>query len=343
MVTGVAAVAGLTAGAAAVGAATSRSHSDEPSTGAGRADAGKADADKADADKADADKADADKADADKADADKADAGEADAGKVDAEETAPAPSAPFGSSVGTSSTERPSTDRPVADSATVEATPSSTSTEDAMPSASSDSGAAVVAPPPATSSAGAAPEQVVAFSAASSARRAPVPSTPAQDVDVQVSDRDSRPLTGVALSMVDGSGAPAGSASTGAAGDARLRAPGAGQYVVVASASGFQTRVTPCSVADEPVRVGVTLARSSAVHGAVLSPAGAPRPGVTVALEQDGETLDSADSGSDGTFRFADLDAGHYRLVAGDGTDVTVLVPPEADVEQDLVAAGSPG
>ncbi|MDQ4118680.1 MAG: carboxypeptidase-like regulatory domain-containing protein, partial [Actinomycetota bacterium] len=188
---------------------------------------------------------------------------------------------------------------------------------------------------------GVQPAPVVAFTAPPAARREPAPSSPAQDVEVQVADRESRPLRGVALSMVDGAGTPAGSASTGPAGDARLRAPGAGQYVVVASACGYQTRATPCTVADEPVRVAVTLTRSSAVHGAVRSASGDVRSGVPVVLEQDGEPLDRATTGGDGTFRFADLDAGHYQLVAADGRPVTVHVRPEADVEQDLGEAAA--
>jgi hypothetical protein len=61
---------------------------------------------------------------------------------------------------------------------------------------------------------------------------------------------------------------------------------------------------------------------------------------VTVLLEQDGETLGSSDTTGDGTFRFADLDAGHYRLAAGDEAGATVHVPAEADVEHDVESAG---
>ncbi|MBW0104125.1 carboxypeptidase regulatory-like domain-containing protein, partial [Pseudonocardia sp. KRD291] len=168
---------------------------------------------------------------------------------------------------------------------------------------------------------------------------APVPGTGRRDVEVRVGGRDGAPVDGVAVAVLDGAGREIGAGTTDARGVVTVQVPGAGQYVVVSSARDYQPGVATCAVADDPARVSLTVSRSAAVHGVVRTASGSAMAGVAVTLEQDGETVGRADTGTDGGFRIADLGAGHYLLAAGTGAGAAsqpLHVTAEADVEQDL-------
>ncbi|RZT83692.1 carboxypeptidase family protein [Pseudonocardia sediminis] len=170
----------------------------------------------------------------------------------------------------------------------------------------------------------------------------PVPGMIGQDVEVLVTGRDAAPVGGVAVAALDGTGQEITTATTGPDGAATLRVPGAGRYVLVSSAEGYQSGVATCAVADETARVSLTVTRSAAVHGVVRAASGSPMAGVVVTLDQDGETVGRADTGADGAFRIADLGAGYYLLAAGTGAggaSQSLRVAAEADVEQDLQIA----
>ncbi|MEV1294992.1 hypothetical protein [Pseudonocardia sp. NPDC049635] len=168
-----------------------------------------------------------------------------------------------------------------------------------------------------------------------------VPGTAPQDVEVRALGPDDGALGGVSVVLRDRAGRTAGSAVTGADGIARIPAPGAGEFAVVARLDGHRPGVAAVSVADSAVAVTVRLHRSATVHGTVLAGVG-PAAGVPVALEQDGVPVAETRTGPDGTFRLTDLDAGRYRLVAGTGADAPgtdVEVPAGGDVEQDVTAS----
>ncbi|MDN5918151.1 MAG: carboxypeptidase-like regulatory domain-containing protein, partial [Pseudonocardia sp.] len=182
---------------------------------------------------------------------------------------------------------------------------------------------------------------VVAFRRSAPPSAAPVPASGnvRQDVEVRVTGRDAAPVEGVAVAVLDGTGNEIGTGTTDAGGAATLRVPGAGQYVLVSSAQGYQAGVATCAVADDPALVSLTVTRSAAVHGVVRAASGDPMAGVAVTLEQDGENVGRADTGPDGAFRIADLGAGYYLLAAGTGAGAasqSLRVAAEADVEQDL-------
>ncbi|MEU6700229.1 carboxypeptidase regulatory-like domain-containing protein [Pseudonocardia sp. NPDC046786] len=168
-----------------------------------------------------------------------------------------------------------------------------------------------------------------------------VPGTAPQDVEIRVLGPDDAALAGAAVELRDRAGTPAGSAVTGSDGIARVPAPGAGEFAVVARLDGHRPGVAAVSVADTAVTVTVRLRRSATVRGTVLT-AGGPAAGVPVALEQDGDPVAEARTGPDGTFRLTDLDPGRYRLVAGTGdaaSGTDVEVPAGGDVEQDVTAS----
>ncbi|MBC3189827.1 carboxypeptidase regulatory-like domain-containing protein [Pseudonocardia sp. C8] len=166
-----------------------------------------------------------------------------------------------------------------------------------------------------------------------------VPGTPPQDIEVRVVGPDDHALAGTAVDVRDRAGAPAGSAVTGSDGVARVPVPGAGEFVVVARPDGYRPGVAACTVGSSAAHVTLRLRRASAVHGTVRTAGGRPAAGVAVVLEQDGEPVAEARSGTDGTYHLPDLDAGRYRLVAGSGTGVDVEVPACGDVEQDVTGA----
>ncbi|BBF99436.1 MULTISPECIES: carboxypeptidase regulatory-like domain-containing protein [Pseudonocardia] len=168
-----------------------------------------------------------------------------------------------------------------------------------------------------------------------------VPGTAPQDVEIRVLGPDDAALPGAAVALRDRAGSPTGSAVTGADGIARIPAPGAGEFAVVARLDGHRPGVAAFSVADTAAAVTVRLRPSASVHGTVRTDDGAAAD-VPVALEQDGEPVAETRTGPDGTFRLTDLDPGRYRLVTGTGataSGVDVEVPAGGDVEQDVTAS----
>lgn len=64
----------------------------------------------------------------------------------------------------------------------------------------------------------------------------------------------------------------------------------------------------------QPLLIRLTGGRSSVLTGALHTAAGAPVVGASVSLQRDGAVVGETTSGSDGTFRFAELPLGSYRL-----------------------------
>ncbi|MGQ9489881.1 MAG: MSCRAMM family protein [Anaerolineae bacterium] len=68
----------------------------------------------------------------------------------------------------------------------------------------------------------------------------------------------------------------------------------------------------------QPVLIRLTGGRNSSLTGLVQTPAGAPVAGIEAVLDRDGVEVGRVSTGADGTFRFAGLPLGTYRLsVAG--------------------------
>lgn len=124
-------------------------------------------------------------------------------------------------------------------------------------------------------------------------------------------------LPGAALTLVDGGGRQIGRTNSDAEGHFRLRLPGSGGYVLIASATAFQPVAQTISVDGHPIRVDVVLAGAAGVTGFVRSVrthaavAGAM---VTVA-DSLGQVVDSRVTDPDGRYEVIELSAGHYTLV----------------------------
>ncbi len=180
---------------------------------------------------------------------------------------------------------------------------------------------------------------IVSLSAAGShagPRAAEGPSVP---VTVRVLGRDDEPVAGASAALVDDRGVQVATAVTGAAGSVELPAPVRSTYMVVASADQHQPGAVAVAVGDGPAEATVPLVRSSSVAGSVWGAEEAIA-GAQVALLQDGEIVEEAESGGDGGFRIPDLTAGGYTLTVTapehEQRTVQLVVPVATDVRHDV-------
>lgn len=169
----------------------------------------------------------------------------------------------------------------------------------------------------------------------------------ARPVRFRVVGRDGGGVGAAAVALLDDRGRETATAVADADGHGELRAPHAGSYVLVSTATDHQPGAVALTVSDEPLDAEVLLARSAALAGTVFGEDG-PVVGARLTLVQDGEIVDSVTSAADGSYRIADLAAGEYGLsvTAADCEPVAVLldVPDETVLHHDvdLEPAGIP-
>ncbi|MDI3388673.1 MFS transporter [Streptomyces sp. B-S-A8] len=139
-----------------------------------------------------------------------------------------------------------------------------------------------------------------------------------------------------------------------------LDAPGAGSYVLIASADGFQPQASTVVVGAEPLAYDVQLSGTSGLAGVVRTADGAkPVVGAMVVVtDVRGDVLATGQSGEQGEFGFGELVPGPVTLavnaeghrplalpvdVAGQGvTRVEVALQAGARVQGTVLAAGGP-
>jgi hypothetical protein len=117
--------------------------------------------------------------------------------------------------------------------------------------------------------------------------------------------------------------------------------------MLVIAADGYQPGAITVAVTDGPVDAEIPLTRSASLAGTVGGEDG-PIVGAQLALVQDGEVVDTAQSGPDGSYRFPDLSSGGYGLSVSahecEPAAFVVEVTEEAELRRDveLVPAGLP-
>ncbi|WP_300007437.1 carboxypeptidase regulatory-like domain-containing protein [Pseudonocardia sp.] len=167
----------------------------------------------------------------------------------------------------------------------------------------------------------------------------------AQPVRFRTVRRDGAAIPDVAVALLDDRGYETSTGRSGVGGSGELRAPHPGSYVLVATAPDHLPGAVALTVAEVPVDADVLLVRSASLVGTVTGEDG-PIAGARVTLVQDGEVVDSTESGADGGYTVADMAAGEYALsvaAAGCEPHVTlVVVPEEAELvhDVDLAPAG---
>ncbi|MFE7778315.1 MFS transporter [Streptomyces sp. NPDC057445] len=120
---------------------------------------------------------------------------------------------------------------------------------------------------------------------------------------------EGAPVERAAVTLISLSGRQLGRTMAHPDGSYALDAPGAGSYVLIASADGFQPQASTVLVGDEPLAYDIALVGTSGLAGAVLAAAsGAPVEGAMVIVtDVRGDVLATGTSAADGGFAFAEL------------------------------------
>ncbi|MCQ4046202.1 MFS transporter [Streptantibioticus rubrisoli] len=144
---------------------------------------------------------------------------------------------------------------------------------------------------------------------------------------------DGTPVPDAIVTLTDVRGEVVASTRTSREGSYVLTELVAGEYTLAASAPAFRPAALPVSVqAARETRQDVELAGGAVLRGTVRAPDGRPVEDARVTLlDAAGNVVDSVTTGVDGVFRFIDLAAGSYTVIAAG-------YPPVATVLQ--VAGG---
>jgi hypothetical protein len=143
------------------------------------------------------------------------------------------------------------------------------------------------------------------------------PQTAGGQVRGYVRGADGGGIDGAALTLIDLAGRQVGRGTTGHGGTYRVDTPGAGTFVLIASASAHQPEASTVAVGGGPVDMDIVLTGTSGLLGVVtLAGSAEPVGGATTTLADGrGEVVGAQLTGSDGGYLFTDLVAGDYTLV----------------------------
>jgi EmrB/QacA subfamily drug resistance transporter len=116
-------------------------------------------------------------------------------------------------------------------------------------------------------------------------------------------------VAGATLTLISLGGQQLGRSVVGSGGRYAFDAPGAGSYVLIASADGYQPQASTVVVNDGPLSHDVLLTGTSGLTGSVTAAdGGAPVEGAMVVItDVRGEVLVTGKSGADGGFAFGEL------------------------------------
>jgi EmrB/QacA subfamily drug resistance transporter len=144
---------------------------------------------------------------------------------------------------------------------------------------------------------------------------------------------DGTPVREAVVTLTDVRGDVVATARSGREGEYVLAELVAGEYTLAASAPAYRPAALPVTVqASRETRQDVELAGGAVLRGTVRAPGGRLVEDARVTLlDAAGNVVDSVTTGADGNFRFVDLAAGEYTVIAAG-------YPPVATVLQ--VAAG---
>ncbi|MEU6193811.1 MFS transporter [Streptomyces sp. NPDC047061] len=120
---------------------------------------------------------------------------------------------------------------------------------------------------------------------------------------------ESAPVGQAAVTLISLSGRQLGRSVAGFDGSYRLDAPGAGSYVLIASADGYQPQAATVVVGEEPVPYDILLSGTSGLSGVVRG-AGSALPvkdAMVIVTDVRGDLLATAATGEQGDFRFGEL------------------------------------
>lgn len=127
---------------------------------------------------------------------------------------------------------------------------------------------------------------------------------------------ESAPVPQAAVTLISLAGRQLGRSVAQADGSYRVSAPGAGSYVLIASADGFQPQASTIVVGEEPVAYDILLSGTSGLTGVVRAVESAQpvKDAMVIVTDVRGDLLASATTGEQGEFSFAELVPGTVTL-----------------------------
>lgn len=145
---------------------------------------------------------------------------------------------------------------------------------------------------------------------------APVATVQGTPVRGVVRGAEGAPVARAAVTLISLGGRQLGRSVARADGSYGLDAPGAGSYVLIASADGFQPQASTVVVGDEQLSYDILLAGTSGLAGTVrAAESGAPVDGAMVIVtDVRGDVLATGKSAETGEFTFAELVPGAVTL-----------------------------
>lgn len=137
-------------------------------------------------------------------------------------------------------------------------------------------------------------------------------------VEGRITREDGRLVPGAALTLIDQRGRQVARVIGTSDGGYSIDAPGPGNYVLIASATGHSPIAVNVAVADRAVRTDLTLTGLGELSGTVRrTPTGEPLAAATVTVtDQRGEVVASATSDGNGSYLCHGVVPGTYTLVA---------------------------
>ncbi|MFC5719274.1 MFS transporter [Streptomyces gamaensis] len=129
---------------------------------------------------------------------------------------------------------------------------------------------------------------------------------------------DGNPVRDALVTLTDVHGEVVASTRTGREGGYVIGELVAGEYTLASSAPGFRPAALPVSVhSSRETRQDIELAGGAVLRGIVRGGGGRPVEDARVTLlDAAGSVVDSVTTGADGAFRFIDLSAGEYTVIA---------------------------
>ncbi|MEW2129307.1 MFS transporter [Streptomyces sp. NPDC005435] len=120
---------------------------------------------------------------------------------------------------------------------------------------------------------------------------------------------ESAPVPQAAVTLISLTGRQLGRAVAQADGSYSVRAPGAGSYVLIASADGYQPQASTVVVGEEPLTYDILLSGTSGLTGVVRASGSAlpVKDAMVVVTDVRGDLLAAAQTGEQGEFGFTEL------------------------------------
>ncbi|QDQ12420.1 MFS transporter [Streptomyces spectabilis] len=142
---------------------------------------------------------------------------------------------------------------------------------------------------------------------------------------------ESAPVPGSAVTLISLGGQQLGRSVARADGSYAVDAPGAGSYVLIAAADGFQPQASTVVVGDEPLAYDVLLSGTSGLAGVVRTAGGKqPLPGAMVVVtDVRGDVLATGACDEQGAFAFGELVPGAVTVAVNAAGHRPVALPVE--------------